>query len=195
MTDWRMPHYVRLDMNTLSEKLHELVSRYQRRGLDNGDGLLPPADIESITEAERQLGFALPAPLREIYAVFGGQEHIAAGITGIFGSHRLHTPDEIGSMYKMYQEVEEEERLDGETPPPDSLPGEYSRSWHPALIPFATWDAYNLVMCRHTEFVYEFEPYSGLSERKYETIDHLLDVILEEAATSAEPSLDFITPE
>lgn len=128
-----------------------------------------------------------------VYAEFGGQEYIAPGITGIFGSHRLHSPSEIAENYDMFQQAEQFPGND--FPPADSLPGRDWSRWHPALIPFASWDAYHLVICRHTNRIYEFEPYGGLSERKFETMNALLEKILEAARTSAEPSLDFYSPE
>jgi len=180
-------------MNTIATVLHELVSQYRQRGLNNGEGLLPPADTASILKAEQTLGFALPESLRSVYAVFGGQEYIAPGITGIFGSHRLHSPSEITAAYDMFQKPEQFPGND--FPPEDSRPGRDWSRWHPALIPFGSWDAYHLAICRHTNRIYEFEPYSGLSERKFETMLTLLEAILEAARTSAEPCLDFITSE
>lgn len=177
----------------IAAKLHMLGNRYKERGLNNGDGLLPPADVADITETERRIGFPLPEPLRAIYAVFGGQESILPGTTGIFGSHRLHTPLETAISYEMYQQAER--FPDNDFPPAGSLPGVDWLRWHPALIPFASWDAYSLVMCRHTHRIYEYEPYSGLSERKFDLIDTLLEVILQAASTSTAPSLDFISPE
>jgi cell wall assembly regulator SMI1 len=82
-------------MNTTATLLHDLVAQYQARALNNGEGLLPPAHAPSISKTEQMLGFSLPESLRMVYAVFGGQEYIAPGITGIFGSHRLHSPSEI----------------------------------------------------------------------------------------------------
>lgn len=181
-------------MNTTATLLHDLVAQYQARALNNGEGLLPPAHAPSISKTEQMLGFSLPESLRMVYAVFGGQEYIAPGITGIFGSHRLHSPSEIAENYDIFQEAE---RFPGNDlpPPSNSLPGQDWPRWHPALIPFASWDAYHLVMCRHTHRIYEFEPYTGLSERKFETMHTLLETILEAARTSPEPCLDFITPE
>ena len=181
------------EMNTIATVLHELVGQYQARGLNNGGGLLPPADTSSISKTEQMLGFSLPESLRMVYGVFGGQEYIAPGITGVFGSHRLHSPSEAAATYDMFQKAEKFPGND--FPPEDSLPGPDWSRWHPALIPFASWDAYNLVICRHTNRIYEFEPYSGLSERKFETMQSLLAAVLEAARTSAEPSLDFITTE
>jgi hypothetical protein len=180
-------------MKPIASALHELVAQYRARGMNHGDGLLPPADAAAISSAETMLGFSLPEPLREVYAVFGGQQSTCPGITGLLGAHRLHSPSGITEAYDMFQQAE---KFPDNTPPPvDSIPGVGWTRWHPALIPFASWDAYHLVMCRLTTRIFEFEPFTGLSEKSFAGMSALLEAILEAAKTSLEPSLDFITPE
>jgi cell wall assembly regulator SMI1 len=196
-------------MDTIIAKLQFIITRYRARGLNNGDDLLAPADVNDIVNTEQHLGFPLPPPLHEIYAVFGGHGYIDPGTTGLFGSHRLHTPKEIASSYQMYQEAEltaieclnanypndPPTSAEDLSPPPGSLPGGDLTRWHPALIPFASWDAYSLVMCRHTHRIFEFEPYQGLSDRNFKSMDQFLDAVLIAASNSDCPDVDFNTPD
>jgi hypothetical protein len=59
-----------------------------------------------IAEAERLLAFCLPEPLRYIFELFGGQEYISPGTTGIFGRRRLLTPLEIASAWQMNKDAQ-----------------------------------------------------------------------------------------
>lgn len=178
-------------MDTVAAKLQLIVERYKTRSLDNGDGMLPPVNANVMADAERHMGFRFPESLRSIFAWSGGQEYICPGVTGIFGKHRLMSPSEIVKDYQMYEEAVRS--TDIELPPSDAVPsGEKGMCWHPALIPFAGWDAYSLMMCRHTGRIWEFEPYLGLSGRSYLNIDQLLDAVLHAAISMDEPVLDFI---
>ncbi|MCF7789012.1 MAG: SMI1/KNR4 family protein [Prosthecobacter sp.] len=177
-------------MNTLASKFQALAAGYRKRGLNNGEGMLPPADKNAIIEAESLLGFSLPESLRSIYELYGGQEYISPGTTGILGSHRLLTPLELANSWLMYEEAQ---RFPGaEIPPSDSVPGENEWDWwHPALIPFANWDAYHIVLCRRTHRIWQYEPYIGLSSRHFRDIDALLDAALEAATNLDKPTIDF----
>ncbi|WP_395750016.1 SMI1/KNR4 family protein [Prosthecobacter sp.] len=181
-------------MNPLAAKFEALITTYQARGLNNGDGMLPPVGREVIEEAERLLGFSLPEPIRPIYELYGGQEYISPGITGVLGSHRLLSPLEIASSWQMYEDAQ---RFPGaEIPPPDSVPGENEWTWwHPALVPFANWDAYHLVICRRTHRIWEYEPYIGISRLSFRDIDALLDAAQESASTMEEPCIEFYIEE
>lgn len=176
-------------MSTIAENLELLVLQYPARGLNNGDGMLPPSERGELAETERQLGFALPESLRTMYSLFGGQEYISPGVTGLFGNHRLFSPPEIVKEYQMY--LETRQCVDDEFSSFDSLQRENSGWWHPALIPFASWDDYSLVMCRDTQRIWEFEPYQGLSVRCFENLGQLLEAALDAATSMEEPSLDF----
>lgn len=181
---------VRPEMNTLATSFQALIAAYRTRGLNNGDGMLPPVGEDVIAEAERLLGFRLPEPLRVIYELYGGQEYISPGTTGILGKHRLLTPLEVASSWQMYEDAQ---RFPGaEIPTPDSRPGENDWTWwHPALVPFANWDAYHLVICRHTLRIWEYEPYICLSIRNFRDLEDLLTAALEAARTMDKPDIDF----
>jgi len=178
-------------MDTIGNKLRLLVETYRARGLPHGDGMLPPADPLAIDLAEKSLGCQFPPSLRLAYATFGGQDYLSPGVTGIFGRHRLLSPTEAAKDHQMYEETVWPSGI--EPPPPGCLPGENWNYWHPALIPFASWDAYNLVMCHHTHRIWEYEPYSGLSTRLFPNLDALLGAALLIAEQSDEPALDFYT--
>ena len=68
---------------------------YAAAGLDCGHGLLPPAEEAAVEAITRELALTLPRELREVYRVHGGQEYVGAGVTGLFGEHRLHSPSEV----------------------------------------------------------------------------------------------------
>ena len=116
--------------------------------------MLPPAEESVIVEAEQKLGFPLPQPLRLIYSAFGGQEYISPGTTGIFGAHRLLSPQEVVSNYEMYQEAEAgaqelfayldeiEHPIAKGSQVADGVSEGDPKPWHPGLGPFASWDAY-----------------------------------------------------
>ncbi|WP_395746808.1 SMI1/KNR4 family protein [Prosthecobacter sp.] len=178
-------------MRPLASQFQTLIAAYRARGLNNGDGMLPPVDQRVISEAEVLLGFSLPGPLLSIYELYGGQKYIDPGTTGILGRHRLLTPREVASSWQMYEDAQ---RFPGaEIPPHGSVPGENEWTWwHPALVPFANWDAYHLVICRHTRRIWEYEPYIGLSHIHYRDMDALLEAAMEAASSMDVPAIDFI---
>ncbi len=110
--------------------------------------------------------------LRDVYRVHGGQEYTEPGITGLFGEHRLLTPAEIVEHYHIFND---NCLLD---PPPEFPPGPDNWGyWVPQLIPFASWDAYDL--CIHSESgeVWEFIPNTGLIRHRPSIAAVLKEVI------------------
>lgn len=133
------------------------AKHFYAAGLDCGDGLLPPADKVDLDTLQHGLALPLPAELRELYQIHGGQEYRSPGTTGLFGQHRLLTPDEAANHHRMYLA---HCLLD---PPPAFPPpaGDWGY-WVPQLIPFASWDAYDLCVHAETGEVWEFIPDTGL---------------------------------
>jgi len=142
---------------TVACLITELKQAYASAGLDCGDGLLPPADESAIDLIAEELAMPVPAELREVYRVHGGQEYVSPGTTGLFGQHRLHTSAEVLEHHGIYCENCMLDPLPAFPPPPDEW-----GSWVPQLMPFASWDAYDL--CLHSESgeVWEFIPNTGL---------------------------------
>ncbi len=156
----------------LAPLLEELKHAYKVRGLDCGAQLLRPASPEALAEAERRLGVPLPAELREVYAAHGGQRYFSAGTTGLFGRHRLHTPIQLGKEHRML--------CDNCIPDhPDSFPGRGRKDgyFQRRLLPFASWDAYDLCIDARSWEVWEFEPWSGVRHKSRRP--HLAAVIRE----------------
>jgi hypothetical protein len=180
-------YFDRKDMKiamSLKELLTELATAYAANpSLDCGDGLLPPASEEAIQQAEVQLGLRVPDELRDVLRIYGGQKCIGAGITGLFGHHRLHTPLEITEKHQMFLD---NCLLD---PLPEFPPESGGRGyWIPALIPFASWDAYDL--CIHTDRgdIWEFEPYGGLIRHR-PNIAAILRELIDAVKAGKEPEL------
>jgi hypothetical protein len=152
--------------------IEEAKRVYADAGLNCGDGLLPPAKKPAVDAIARALSLPVPRELRAVYRVHGGQEYVKPGITGLFGEHRLLTPDEVVEHYRMFAE---NCLLD---PLPDFPPavndGGY---WVPQLIPFASWDAYDLCIHAETGEVWEFEPHGGLVRHRASIADVLSEVI------------------
>jgi hypothetical protein len=163
--------------------IEEAMRSYSAAGLDCGDGLLPPARKSDIDGISRALSLAVPDELREVYEVHGGQEYIEPGVTGLFGEHRLLTPDEVIEHHQMFME---NCLLD---PPPGFPPpaGEWGY-WVPQLIPFASWDAYDLCVHAETGEVWEFIPNVGLT-RHLPSIAAVLRDVIEAVRAGREPQL------
>jgi hypothetical protein len=161
----------------------ELKEAYASAGLDCGDGLLPPADESAIDRIAQQLSMPVPLEIREVYRVHGGQEYISPGVTGLFGEHRFHTPDEVVEHHRMFSENCLLDPLPPFPPPPDEW-----GYWVPQLIPFASWDAYDL--CVHSESgeVWEFIPNTGLIRHR-PSIAAVLREVLAAVRSGAEPQL------
>src|SRR4051812_11015290 len=81
--------------------IEEAKRVYAAAGLDCGDGLLPPAPEASISALGEELGFPVPPELREVYRTHGGQQEVGAGVTGLFGWHRLITPREAAENHRL----------------------------------------------------------------------------------------------
>jgi hypothetical protein len=130
---------------------------YAAAGLDCGHGLLPPATDAAVDGIALALSLPVPAELRAVYRVHGGQEYVSPGVTGLCGEHRLHTPTEVIEHHQMFAE---NCLLD---PPPafPPAPGDWGH-WVLELIPFASWDAYELCIHTGTGEVWEFIPNTGL---------------------------------
>jgi len=164
----------------LAGLISELKQAYETAGLDCGKELYPPVSPEEIAQLEADLKMTLPAEMRELLLIHGGQEYLNAGTRGLFGRHKLLTPCEIVEWYDMTLEVYGWHRAD----PPDEFPPKQGVGgwWNPKLIPFASWDAYGL--CIHAERgdVWDFEPYSGLISHLPSiaaTLRHLIDTLKE----------------
>lgn len=148
---------------------------YELAGLDCGHGLLPPASEDKIASIATRLSLPVPEELRAVYQVHGGQNYIDPGVTGLFGEHRLHTPDELVE----HQQMHVENYLTAFDPPPVYPPAAgQSAEWVPELLPFASWDAYELCIHAHTGEVWEFLPIEGLTRRRDNIAAVLSEVIV-----------------
>jgi cell wall assembly regulator SMI1 len=161
----------------------ELNQAYASAGLDCGDGLLPPIDESAIEALAQELSMPLPAELREVYRTYGGQETIDPGTTGLFGEHRLLTPDEVVEHYQMFCENCLLDPLPAFPPAPDDW-----GYWVPQLIPFASWDAYDLCIDSETGEVWEFIPNTGLIRHR-PSIAAVLSEVLDAVRSGREPQL------
>ena len=150
----------------------EAIRAYTAAGLDCGHGLLPPATDAAVDQIASALSLAVPAELWAVYRVHGGQEFVGAGVTGLFGEHRLHSPAEVLEHYQMFTE----DCLRAPLPafPPASDTWGY---WVPELIPFASWDAYDLCVHTGTGEVWEFLPNAGLIRHRPSIAAVLREVI------------------
>ena len=145
---------------------------YDAAGLDCGHGLLRPASETAIARMAKTLSLDVPAELREVYRLHGGQKYVSPGVTGLFGQHRLHKPDEIVEHHQMFCE---NCTLD---PPPRFPPmADDWGYWIPQLIPFASWDAYDLCIHAESGEVWEFIPNCGLIRHRPSIAAVLIEVI------------------
>lgn len=170
----------------LKSLIAEARQVYEAAGLDCGDGLLPPADEATVDGITTALSQPVPAELRELYALHGGQEYIPPGVRGLFGQHRLLSPAEVIKGHTNNVE----NYLDGLGRPPvfPPAPGDPGE-WTPELIPFASWDSYELCIHATTGEMWEFEPWSGLIRHRANVAAVLTEII---AAVRAgkEPELE-----
>ncbi len=142
----------------LSSLIEEAKQVYESAGLASGQGLLPPAEPAALADMAQALAMPIPAELRALYQVHGGQEYVAPGTTGLFGEHRQHTPAEVVEHYQMFAEHCLLDPLPPFPPPEDEW-----GYWVPALIPFASWDANELCIHAQSGEVWEFIPDLGLT--------------------------------
>jgi cell wall assembly regulator SMI1 len=162
--------------------LEELKHAYSEAGLDCGEGLLPPADKVALDLMVCQLGLPLPPEMRDVLLVHGGQKEIGAGVTGLFGAHRLKTPAEVAEHHQLYCETCLHDPLPAFPP----LPGQYC-SWVPQLIPFADWNADELCIDSVSGEVWEFTP--NQLHRHWQSITAVLEEILATVRSGEEPRL------
>jgi hypothetical protein len=145
---------------------------YAAAGLDCGQALLPPADAAAIDALAAELSLPVPSELQEVYRIHGGQEYVSPGVTGLFGEHRLHTPAEVVEHHRMFSD---NCLLD---PPPVFPPtADEWGYWVPQLIPFASWDAYDLCIYAESGEVWEFIPNCGLIRHRPSIAAVLREVI------------------
>lgn len=145
---------------------------YAEAELDCGDALLPPADDAAIDRIAAALSLPVPPELRTVFRVHGGQEYVSPGVTGLFGQHRLHTPAEVIEHHQVFAENCLLEPLPAF--PPAASDWGY---WVPELVPFASWDAYDLCVHANTGEVYEFIPNTGLIRHRPSVAAVLREVI------------------
>jgi hypothetical protein len=129
---------------TIASLIIELKQAYAEAGLDCGEGLLPPASKTALDRMLTELSLPLPSELRQVYAVHSGQGYVSPGITGLFGRHRLLTPDEVIDHHLIYC---------------DTCP---AWKWDAKLIPFASFNADDLCVHSESGAVGEFSPSGGL---------------------------------
>lgn len=141
---------------TIAALIEEAKQAYAAAALDCGDGLLPPA-ADAGADIRAALGLVVPPDLLAVYRVHGGQEYISPGVTGLFGQHRLHAPAEVVENYQTFSENCLWDPLPAFPPAPDTW-----GYWVPQLLPFASWDAYDLCVHTGTSEVWEFIPNTGL---------------------------------
>jgi hypothetical protein len=164
----------RADPTPLASLIAELKQAYHDAGLDCGDGLLPPAPKTELDRLAHELSLTLPAELVALYAVHGGQKS-RAPVAGLFGSHELNTPAEVVSHHK------------GNC---DNFLGYEGAVWRPRLIPFASWDVYDLCVDSRSGKVCEFTYTGGGSLRCHRpSIAAVLREMLEAVRAGEEPRL------
>ena len=174
-------------MNDFAVALTELITEakhaYTAAGLDCADGLLPPADKSDLDALAAALRMRLPPELLALYRIHGGQEYHRAGDTGLFGVHRLLTPAEAVEIHLMFAENCLRDPLP-EFPPA----GDDWGYWVPELIPFASWDAYDLCVHAESGEVWEFSPNFGLIRHR-PSIAAVLREVIAEVQVGREPEL------
>jgi hypothetical protein len=161
----------------------EAKQLYAAAGLDCGDALLPPADHAAIDSIASALSLPVPPELRAVYRVHGGQEYIEPGVTGLFGEHRLHTPAEVIKHHQIFAD----NCLLDPLPAFPPLADEWGY-WVPELIPFASWDAYDLCIHAATHEVWEFIPNTGLIRHR-PSIAAVLREVIAAVRAGREPQL------
>jgi hypothetical protein len=156
----------------VADLIEEAKRAYDAAGLDCGDALLPPADESAIQEIAGALSLPIPAELRDVYRVHGGQRYFEPGVSGLFGEHRLHSPAEVVEHHQMFADICLHDPLPAFPPPADEW-----GYWVPQLIPFASWDAYDLCIHAESGEVWEFIPNCGLIRHRPSITAVLREVI------------------
>jgi hypothetical protein len=167
----------------IASLIEEAKRVYAAVGLDCGHGLMPPASEAAIDVITQELGLPVPPELREVYRVHGGQEEVGAGVTGLFGWHRLLTPRQGIENHQLYCDTCVQ---DPTTFPP--APGAWA-SWVPELIPFASFNDYDLCVHAASGDVWEFRPGSGLIRHR-PSIAAVLREVIAAVRAGREPQVD-----
>jgi hypothetical protein len=168
---------------SVADLIGEAKRVYAAAGLDCGEALLPPADEVAVNAIGESLALPLPPELHEVYRLHGGQEYVPPGVTGLFGMHRLLTPAQVIESHRKFSEYCLLDPLP-EFPPPANDWG----YWVPQLIPFASWDAYNLCIDAESGEVWEFIPNSGLIRHR-PSIAAVLRELIAAVRSGGEPQL------
>lgn len=169
----------------MRELVAEALQAYREAGLDCGEKLLPPADAAAVESMAATLSLPIPEELRALYAVHGGQAYIPPGVTGLFGSHRLHSPAEVVEHHRTYVENGlDQPGVPIAFPPIDDEPGWWVRE----LIPFASWDVYALCIHATTGEVWEFEPVNGLRHHR-PSMRAVLEEVIAAVRAGGDPEL------
>lgn len=167
----------------IADLIAEAKRVYAAARLDCGDGLLPPSGKAAVDAIEHALSVTVPPELCELYRLHGGQRYRSPGVSGLFGEHRLLSPDEAIDHHRIYSQTC---LLD---PRPAFPPAEGEAGyWVPELIPFASWDAYDLCIHARRTDVWEFLPSSGLI-RHFPNIATVLQTAISAVAAGQEPTL------
>lgn len=145
---------------------------YAAAGLDCGHALLPPAADAAVDALATELSLPVPPELQEVYRVHSGQEYVSPGLTGLFGEHRLLTPAEVVEHHRMYAENCLLDPMPSFPPPAEAW-----GYWVPQLLPFASWDAYDLCIHAESGEVWEFIPNCGLVRHRPSIAAVLREVI------------------
>lgn len=169
---------------TVASLIAEAKEVYASAGLDCGDALLPPAEESAIDWLAGQLSMHVPPELREVYRIHGGQEYVPPGVTGLFGEHRLHTPAEVLDHHRLLCENCLIHNPFPTFPPPENEWG----YWVPQLIPFASWDAFDLCIHSETGEVWEFIANTGLIRHR-PSVEAVLREVLTAVRAGGEPQL------
>jgi hypothetical protein len=163
--------------------IDEAKRAYAAAALTCGDGLLAPAADAEVNAITKALSLPVPRELRQVYQVHGGQQYIAPGVTGLFGEHRLHSPAEVVVKHCMFMDTCVLGPLAAFPPQQDDW-----GYWVPQLLPFASWDAYDLCIDAASGEVWEFIPNTGLIRHRASVSAVLREVIVEVRA-GREPQL------
>ena len=172
--------------------LGRLRRAYKAAGLDCGDKLRPPARPEAVRKLARRVGVPVPPSLRAVWHVHGGQGKITWGNTGLFGRHRLLSPAEAAEKHRMWCEVYNgESPRPGPFPPPDGVTHQY---FHPQLVPFASWDKYDLCVDTASGEVWDFSTWGTTGGTGRPSLRALVRELLALLAAGRPPEPDFIFP-
>lgn len=144
-----------------AERLEHLKAEYRRIDPRYIAGLHPPTSRTDIVAAGNRIGYPIPGELADLYFIHNGQDYQQPGTTGLFGSYRFHTLDEMVGEHSRFSEPVYRGEVFQDCPrfpPGPDIEGYY----HRRLLPFASWDVYSLCIDALTGCVWEFSPNSGV---------------------------------